>query len=1195
MNEHKTEHRRITALQRCLSLALVCLLAGTALVPDTPAGPRHTAAGMGTSHDREESGRSDPEGTGSFFFDFGDHRSPVREGYTAITPEDRYESRRGYGLLSDTTSFYVTPRTLQEYSPHVLPRSWVYGEYGNDLTVDGVRSETGVAFRVDLDDGLYRVRLWIGDLEKGIYSMNISFNGQWLVEEAAAFHTVHRSIYFTPPGSREARNYGCAAPFTRDVTVRGGTLVIEVAGNDTAYHGRLEAEGAKDPPKSYLSWMSTGTRKHSTGTGPWRYIGGPFTNASVLGVEIIPVPRLPVTGDPGSLVLDRTNVTDPDIAAAVDALIAGEWTRASDGWNRAMATSLHGPARVARAQLGLFLAGSLNMDRETEILPVVEQDLLEILRENPRDRGAGELLDSVTAFRTGLAYYLERGVPEPGARQQKNHFIESNKAIIHLRNIEPQDPLYPKAMLWCARALYSLDPHRWTSASGTARDIMEALRPRAPDNPYIRFYLDTERDVPRTWENGTAVLSTTGQQDRWYLENYTSGFGDAPGWARILREELCWLYDITDWWVDHRQQEDGSIGGGWTDDVEMIGLFGFDALISEGAAPRSLEGAGRFVRGMLLSGQVDMERGYSAAFGDTQHTAELTGDSLPMMIAVDFGNPEWLQFSLKTAVLMRDLWMGTNTRGWFQFRSNHLSATQVGTGGTAEDSWVNFRAVMPALWVWWYSQDPEVGDLLVRWADTWVRASLSTDKGKPRGTIPAGIGWPDGEIGGLNAPTWYTAAHPQGSVNYDWAPQNYKSYIVTLLETAYEATGNLTFLEPLRLEAEMARDYLRDPVPAPREGSREWAGMILGQGSMDRYQRTLDKYGLPGSSATAVLWDPDSVVSACIEGHGYIQKCYPLMTTEASATDRVAFVGIPNPFLIYTGGDMGGAMLSPSFTYSGLGMDFAAMVRTTNTSGGAIVLYGFFDGTREAGLVPWALEPGARYALRGGPDANGDGLPDTVEFSTEFVFSSRGMEVPFTLPGRTVFSLRVEKIADGAGWALLPDPAFGNDDPVTVDRENATVTVTLHNLGAAPAAGVVVHLTAVTGEGDRSIVAEGTLGELPRPTGLRPLLTEMVLNITAMADGVDHYLLIIDPDGGLLQITTRNDERRIDAAGLDLAGIRPRDGEPDGPDAIDPGNPKGIPPVVSALLVLLAILLGALFTVDRWLPWTAKGMKGSGR
>ncbi|MBN1389463.1 MAG: hypothetical protein JXA22_02360, partial [Candidatus Thermoplasmatota archaeon] len=1029
-------------------------------------------------------------------FDFGTRTSPVESGSEAVTSAMVYDPERGYGLLEPADEFQVTGRMLSEVSPSVLQRSWVFGEYGDELTVDGLRSEEVVSFRADLPNGTYRVVIWLGDLEKGVYSMNASINDEWLLEGVDAFHTVHRSMYFKyypdpRDPAKEYINYGMAHPYYLSVNVTDGYVIINVTGNDDRYRDLLADELSADPPYSYSVWMSTNTKKYSTGTGPWRYIGGPFTNASVMGLDIYPFPDFPIDGEEGSLTVDE-DITSEQVINGISALNLVSPEAAFFHWKNSMEQDLTGRNRLARGQLGMYIAGSLGIDREIEILERAEADIADIpeLRGDP---ARVELLEQLRLANRGLKYEFERIIYDQ--ENPKNHFYEANKAFILLNMIQPDSPLYPKMQLWAARCLMNLDPHRWTSASGTALDMMEVLRSLDPDNSYIRMYLDTTREDPATWDIPTPVISTTGVYDNWTLHDYNGGFEGAPQWAALIQEELGWLYDVTDWWVENRMQEIGYLGGGWTDDVEMIGLFGFDALISEGADDPSLDGAGRFVTGMLESGQVNMTLGYSEAFADTEHTAELTGDSLPMMIAVDFGNPEWVEFSMKTAVLMRDLWMGENENGWWQFRSNYLSATRVGTGVNAEDSWINFRAALPALWAWWYSNDPEIQKLLVDWADCWVQAALSTEKGKPEGVIPAGIGWPDGEIGGHDSPNWYTAAHPPGSVNYDWAPQSYKSYIVTMLETAFDATRNLTFLEPLRLEAEIAQEYLDDPDPRPDAGTRDWAGMILGQGAVDSYRNILNKYGLPGGGPSSTLWRPPTVLDSCEDGYQYIRKCYPLMTTEASATDRALFIGVANPFLIFTGGSVGGALLAPQFTYSGLERDFAAMVRDANPRKANISFYGFFEGGREAAIVPWALEIGGMYRLIGGPDGNSDGIRERNDQYVNFTYLNRGQKVPFELPGDIEYLVTVEQLQPGSGLRpLMPDPAFDEEDEVLVDRENGTMTVKVHNIGSMDAEKFDILLYEDLDGGLRHI--GGALDvTIPAPDSIQPSIMDIDLTV----------------------------------------------------------------------------------------------------
>ncbi|MBN1540158.1 MAG: hypothetical protein JW939_08445, partial [Candidatus Thermoplasmatota archaeon] len=211
------------------------------------------------SYTGSNEGLSSSEEPTSLRFDFGSRTSPLKDGWTSVMGSTGYDAGKGFGLLQPANEFQVTTRMLSEVSPSVLQRSWVFGEYGDDLTVDGVRSEEAVSFRVDVPNGSYRLVVWLGDLEKGLYSMNVSINDEWVLEGADAYHTVHRSMYFKyNPDPRdplkEYINYGMARPYYLSANVTEGYLIINVTGNDENYRDLLSDELARDPPYSYSVW-----------------------------------------------------------------------------------------------------------------------------------------------------------------------------------------------------------------------------------------------------------------------------------------------------------------------------------------------------------------------------------------------------------------------------------------------------------------------------------------------------------------------------------------------------------------------------------------------------------------------------------------------------------------------------------------------------------------------------------------------------------------------------------------------------------------------------------------------------------------------------------------------------------------------------------------------------------------------------
>ncbi len=123
-----------------------------------------------------------------------------------------------------------------------------------------------------------------------------------------------------------------------------------------------------------------------------------------------------------------------------------------------------------------------------------------------------------------------------------------------------------------------------------------------------------------------------------------------------------------------------------------------------------------------------------------------------------------------------------------------LGSMSIGNEKQANDSYINLRAAFPAISVYRYNRNPVIGKLLVEWADAWRNDAMRTDRKKPLGVFPAEVGFPGGELGGVNSPNWYTAAHPPGTVNYDWRPGRYYGYLVDLMLLAHEITGEDKYL-----------------------------------------------------------------------------------------------------------------------------------------------------------------------------------------------------------------------------------------------------------------------------------------------------------------------------------------------------------------------------------------------------------------
>lgn len=222
---------------------------------------------------------------------------------------------------------------------------------------------------------------------------------------------------------------------------------------------------------------------------------------------------------------------------------------------------------------------------------------------------------------------------------------------------------------------------------------------------------------------------------------------NAPAWALLQREHLDRLREIIDWWIDHRQQADGSFGGGWGDDCEMRRWW--TPLLLCFDDPKIKAAWVRFSTASLS--RPEMQDGFLAQVRDVEHSAEDSTDNLIPLLLLQDNDPRWQAQARNLTDLMQRVWTGRNDRGELQFRSFHFGATEISPATEhAYDVIGNVLALSPALLVWQQTRDPKLGVSLTAWLDTWVAATARAENGKPAGILPAAIRWPDGQAAGAD-------------------------------------------------------------------------------------------------------------------------------------------------------------------------------------------------------------------------------------------------------------------------------------------------------------------------------------------------------------------------------------------------------------------------------------------------------------
>jgi len=1057
-----------------------------------------------------------------FLFDMGSEQSPVAPGYVRITPASVFSDSTGYGWIKPPEKAVDVEKPKWDKSwdgpgGQVIPRDIIIYKEHNDLTRDAVAGKSDLVFEIRVPNGEYRVAVTIGDLQRPICSEQIYINDTLVARDVDANHWVRR-------GAADEQ-YGFPRKVRATAKVVDGRLRVRVAGDDSGFRERFLKEFDKPIPISYLANRPGRTQKpkepdlsawgKSERPGNpgakvwvWEDIGGPFTENSIMALEVYPYVAPPLRMESKRLV---STSGEAALRTAVELFNAGKFADAEKEFDKVSDDYL-------KALGYLWLAGRPEYEEEGRLVPKALAILEKLAPGRQRDMMFQETLENARRMDKAIYRFVNR------AKQQRTY----NELIMitgEVKSMQPEDPTYYKGLIYAGRAMYMIIPHRWTFAAGVGRQMFERVRDGGfPDNRFVKWYLED------TW--------TEHPQD-WIYRDYSALKRNAPEWAAQIYEAYNRELDLAEWWILNRQTPDGALGGGWGDDVEILRSFGSFGSICPDASDIILAGVRKLAEGAWNSGSIDKDAGYFADIGDTEHSGEWTADTLVPMIRIDYGNPVFLERALKTGRLMRDLWMAENSKGQFLMRSNLLGALGVGRGNSRNDSRINYRPALPARAVLWYNGLPTLQKLFVRWADAWLEAAMSTDRGKPRGIIPQEIVWEDGTLGGVGSPSWFKATHDPGTVNYDWeGGGGYHDFIVDLFLLAFDATGDRKYLAPMELEAAYVEQHCPRNVLGPNgeinalelrklpEGSPEWIAGHLATWprQWERIRKIKFSEEFPEQ---ADLWSLKEAAKQAREEAEWAIKRWPHVTTECIATDRVYWPGMGNALRFMTG--MGVVSPEPVVTYRGLGREFAAVLLAVNDSSLRVALYNLSGQEKMAAIVPWLLEIGSEYELRIGPDSDDNGRIDQVLVTKRVHLQYRGQEVEFQLPSRQQQVLEMRKIGQSGGTVLAPDVAISAED-IRFVPEHHRVEVMVHNVGASAARNVVVSLC----EGDHEIARE-IIPNVEAPMQLDPQVVRISFPFNARSETA-RLRVVLDPDGQIEEITKRNNqaERVCDTPAVSL-------------------------------------------------------------
>ena len=310
--------------------------------------------------------------------------------------------------------------------------------------------------------------------------------------------------------------------------------------------------------------------------------------------------------------------------------------------------------------------------------------------------------------------------------------------------------------------------------------LLKEAREVFVENPVVKMYFE---------ESWTAKKKTKG-------EEYPEGWD----WVGPQHIALSSLTHVMRYWCQYRQAPDGQLGGGWGDDVEVWRNW---VSILIGFSEEDLEECWKNVATGALS-RPRMTGGYTDHLTDVEHSAEETGDTLTSLLLLDSTNDTWKEWAGGRLVfLAENLWMGINHHGRRQFKSTYFTSKRVSENSLfACDTAYHSRALQPALLAWQMG-DYRPGGIILEWLETYLFASETEERGKPKGIVPSAISWPSGRVGGWLTNSWDKPGCHYSDKTYAW-PRGVDNVLKSML-LAYHLTGSERFLDPIKVIAELAK------------------------------------------------------------------------------------------------------------------------------------------------------------------------------------------------------------------------------------------------------------------------------------------------------------------------------------------------------------------------------------------------------
>jgi len=663
--------------------------------------------------------------------------------------------------------------------------------------------------------------------------------------------------------------------------------------------------------------------------------------------------------------------------------------------------------------------------------------------------------------------------PRSAARKEHeiDRFTEARDAYAMLVEESPHDPRF----------------NLWNRFKGDLDDLLRVN----PDHELGRIY---------------AALSSPGTPRPPFTQPEPPA--GVPRWAFRQVTALAGLRRLILYYIDHRQLENGELGGGISDDTDLTNIWPGAALM--GCQPEKLRASlRRLLEACYANGMLD--RGLPVIQTDELHGYEEGINAIAQNLLLDYGSPKLLERAMENARSVAGL-TGVNAAGHRHFRTSYYSATRV-----AEDSvWGYSKQYMtlllhPSFLLVDYNGSPTARRTVIELADGLLAHRHPDDKG--RFTLPRSI---------------HFASDRESSEGRDYFPW-------PLFWAAFQWTGERRYLEPIFDRGLPAIRAVNADL-LDRLGVREtWrASLLAEEGSESTEDRPVgDVRGRQrgnehrSSSSQQFAWQltGDKRYLESLYGDAIEETALrEYVNTEGSIwIDRVV---VPHADLerarlggvaLVRNGTFPGHVVSWTFEPPGTETSVAILVPLATPQAFDVIAYNLDTGPVRATMTAWNIDPGQWEVLRG-VDTNDDDVPDrdVTKFTTSL---ERGESLALTLPPRVSTVLHFRLKTAGKPYWSRPDLGIDGED---VSFEAAQLRIRVHSLGAVAAPEAELVFRTASGR----VASRAKIPALAAPDDLSPKTVDVALPLPPGIE-LSGGTVELDPDDRLRQITRRNDRVTI--------------------------------------------------------------------